>query len=99
MQGMQSGAALISVSSWSLQGVGFKLTTPVYDSMVVFATIVQTIFHPGFCFPRLSSAYVPPRPTFTASAVGKDYVMSSIAPTPPAEMINEEREKDVREHP
>ncbi|KAK4949811.1 hypothetical protein LTR10_011653 [Elasticomyces elasticus] len=28
--------------------------------MVTFATLMQTIFHPGWCFPRLSSAYIPP---------------------------------------
>jgi hypothetical protein len=27
--------------------------------MVCMATIMQTIFHPGYCFPRLSSGYVP----------------------------------------
>ncbi|ETI22793.1 hypothetical protein G647_06869 [Cladophialophora carrionii CBS 160.54] len=26
---------------------------------MVYATIVQTVFHPGFCFPRLSSSWTP----------------------------------------
>ncbi|EXJ77709.1 hypothetical protein A1O3_09938 [Capronia epimyces CBS 606.96] len=28
--------------------------------MVSFATLIQTVLHPGWCFPRLSSAYTPP---------------------------------------
>ncbi|KIW18605.1 hypothetical protein PV08_02894 [Exophiala spinifera] len=29
-------------------------------TMVIIATTIQTLLHPGWCFPRLSSAYVPP---------------------------------------
>ncbi|KAK5194707.1 hypothetical protein LTR72_006020 [Exophiala xenobiotica] len=36
-------------------------------TMVAIATLMQTLFHPGWCFPRLSSAYVPLRPTSSAS--------------------------------
>ncbi|KAK5465199.1 hypothetical protein LTS15_001762 [Exophiala xenobiotica] len=36
-------------------------------TMVAIATLMQTLFHPGWCFPRLSSAYVPLRPTSFAS--------------------------------
>lgn len=38
------------------QGVP-KLTN--FDSMLVWATLVQTAFHPGYCFPRLSSSETP----------------------------------------
>lgn len=41
------------------------------NSMVALATLIQTLLHPGWCFPRLSSAYVPPvsktRPSSTSS--------------------------------
>ncbi|KIX95282.1 uncharacterized protein Z520_09199 [Fonsecaea multimorphosa CBS 102226] len=67
--------------------------------MVVIATLVQTVCHPGFCFPRLSSGYIPPRPASTVSTAPKEfqYNPSSMAPTPPAESVEIEREKDVRE--
>ncbi|KIX05063.1 uncharacterized protein Z518_05935 [Rhinocladiella mackenziei CBS 650.93] len=53
--------------------------------MVSFATLVQTLLHPGFCFPRLSSAYVPPEPLPH---------LPSVFSTPP-EAIEMEKEKNA----
>ncbi|KIW82567.1 hypothetical protein Z517_05594 [Fonsecaea pedrosoi CBS 271.37] len=61
--------------------------------MVIIATLVQTILHPGFCFPRLSSAYVPPQSTSSVSAAPKEYNPSSMLSTPPGESVEIEREK------
>ncbi|KIW67436.1 hypothetical protein, variant [Phialophora macrospora] len=66
--------------------------------MVIIATIVQTIFHPGVCFPRLSSGYVPPPPTSPVSTTVKDSQGASMAPTPPNETAETRREKDSRQY-
>lgn len=61
--------------------------------MVIFATLIQTLLHPGYCFPRLSSAYVPPSPR--ASRV----MPSSVLSTPPdfEEIEMEAEKKKARE--
>ncbi|KAI1616118.1 RTA1 like protein-domain-containing protein [Exophiala viscosa] len=46
--------------------------------MVTFATLMQTIFHPGWCFPRLSSAYVPPPDRSSSSARPTQSELSTI---------------------
>ncbi|OAP54313.1 hypothetical protein AYL99_11414 [Fonsecaea erecta] len=66
--------------------------------MVVIATLVQTAFHPGFCFPRLSSGYIPPRSSSIVSAAApKEYNPPSMPSTPPDESVEVEREKSGRE--
>jgi hypothetical protein len=76
----------------------FKLTVILSNSMVIIATIVQTIFHPGFCFPRLSSAYVPPPPTSTVAGAVKDTQGASMPSTPPGETVEMQREKDSSQY-
>ncbi|KAL6242054.1 hypothetical protein RBB50_010966 [Rhinocladiella similis] len=41
-------------------------------TMVAIATIAQTILHPGWCFPRLASGYVPPRPAASNTVPGHE---------------------------
>ena len=46
--------------------------------MLVIATFVQTAFHPGFCFPRLSSRWTPGKYGIMASKTSRDVSMEDI---------------------
>ncbi|EXJ58854.1 hypothetical protein A1O7_06284 [Cladophialophora yegresii CBS 114405] len=66
--------------------------------MVIIATIMQTVFHPGFCFPRLSSAYIPPPSTSIVPATVKDSMGASMPSTPPNETVEMQVEKNSRQY-
>jgi len=62
--------------------------------MVALATILQTLLHPGFCFPRLSSKYSPPS---SQAPIAENFMDRSTTSTPPAEPVDIEGEKYAKE--
>jgi hypothetical protein len=64
--------------------------------MVILATLIQTVFHPGFCFPRLSSAYVVPQVASPPPMHEKDLTETSGQMTPPNEVADTAEHTQVK---